>query len=101
MPPPQPAGEQPPLIALPAISLILLTELLTQLDNFLHSTPFIAEDLADFLDRRHTHPRFTAENVIGELSLAAEHLRRLTTGLDPATAAYSHLTDQLGEQQGQ
>ena len=78
--------------------MILLAELLTQLDEFLRSSPTIAADLADFLAARHrASPEFAASNIIDDVSFAAAHLRAITNGIDKHAAEYARIADYLGE----
>jgi hypothetical protein len=72
------AHDTPPPVTLPATSVILLAELLTQMDEFLRSSPLIADDLAGFLaSRDHSHPGFAAFNLIDNVSFTALWLRNL------------------------
>jgi hypothetical protein len=70
-------------VTLPAISAILLADLLTELDAFLRGGGPVVNDLADFLARRgHRHPGYDACVLIDQLSLTAARLRKLTAGED-------------------
>lgn len=78
--------------------MLALTELLTELDEFLRSGPLIADDLASFLaSQGHTHPRFAANNLIDDVSFTAAHLRAITSGLGKTAAGYARLAGHLGE----
>jgi hypothetical protein len=92
-------AEQAPPITLPALTVIMLADLLTELDEFLRSGGTIAANLAGFLDRNgHSHPGFAACNLIDEVSFTAAHLRKLTHGIDKAAAESAYLADHLGEE---
>ncbi|MDA8322944.1 MAG: hypothetical protein M0030_24490 [Actinomycetota bacterium] len=91
-------GDPPPPVTLPAITVILLAELLTQLDDFLRSSPLAADDLADFLGARHrASPDFSANNLIDDVSFTAAHLRAIASGIDRHAAEHAHIADYLGE----
>lgn len=88
----------PPPIMLPAISVILLAEVLTELDEFLRSAPVIAADLAGFLGSRgHTHARFSASNGIDDVSFTAAHLRAITSDTGKLAAEYACLAGYMGD----
>jgi hypothetical protein len=92
-------AEQAPPITLPALTLITLADLLTELDEFLRSGGTVATNLADFLARNgHTHPGFAACNLIDHVSFTAADLRKLTHGLDKTAAESAYLADHLGEE---
>lgn len=91
-------GDPPPPVTLPAITVILLAELLTQLDDFLRRSPLTADDLAAFLGaRHHASPGFSANNLIDDVNFTAAHLRAITSGIDKNAAEYVHIADYLGE----
>jgi hypothetical protein len=78
-------GDSPP-VALPAASVTRLADLLGALDEFLRSCPPAVDDFVNFLGRHgHTHPAFTANNLIDELGFTEAQLRRLTAGAGDAT----------------
>lgn len=73
----EPAAD-PVEIAYPADSLVRLCELLAVLDGFLRSSNEVTALLTVFLaGRGHSHPGFTACNLIDDLSFTAHHLRCL------------------------
>jgi len=45
----------------------------------------------------HTHPGFSAGNLIDEVSFTALHLRNLTHGIDKIGAVAAYLANHLGE----
>ncbi len=91
------ADDALPPIPLPAISVILLADLLTELDEFLRSGPIIADDLASYpASRGHTHPRFAANNMTGDVSFTVDHLWTITNGAGKTAAEYGHLADYFG-----
>src|SRR6266542_2693049 len=84
------ADDALPPITPPAISAILLADL----DEFLRSGPIIADDLASYLaSRGHTHPRFAADNITGDVSFTVDHLWTITNGAGKTAAEYGHLAD--------
>jgi hypothetical protein len=91
-------SDDPAPVTLPAITVILLAELLTQIDEFLRGSPLITAGLADFLAARgRASPEFAASNTIDDLSFTAAHLRAITSGIDKHAAEYAHIADYLGE----
>lgn len=91
-------AEHPPPVTLPAITVILLAELLSQLDEFLRASPLTAGDLSDFLATRgRASPMFSANNIIDDISFTAAHLRAITGGIDKHAAENAHIADNLGE----
>jgi hypothetical protein len=84
----------PAPITLPAISVLRLAELLTELDQFLRSGALIADELVEFLRRRgRHHPGLDAYTLIDEVSFTAARYRRLTEGIDRDAAAYALAAD--------
>jgi hypothetical protein len=68
-------------VTLPAASAAELAALLGTLDEFLRSSPRVADDLARFLSSRGARfPGFDACNLIDELSFTALSFRRLAAG---------------------
>jgi hypothetical protein len=75
-----------PLVTLPGAWVIRLAELLTQLDEFLRSGPAVAGQLARFLaSQGDAHARFSANNLIDDVSFTAAHLRSITHGTGQTT----------------
>lgn len=81
-------SDDPPIL-LPASSVADLAKLLTELDKFLRSDPAIGNALASFLALHgHVHPRFTAYNLVDDVSFTAARLRALA-GIAPSTPGNS------------
>lgn len=77
--------DEPITIAYPIGSLVHLTELLVEIDEFLRSGTDVTDLLTVFMTRLgRTHPGFRACNLIDDLSFTARHIRhirRLVDGL--------------------
>jgi hypothetical protein len=97
------ADDTPRPITLPAITVIQLADLLTELDEFLRSGSTASDALAAYLaSRGHLSPGYQVSLLIDDVSFTAAHLRSLTDGIDKAAAEHAHLAGYFGEdhQQG-
>jgi hypothetical protein len=71
------ADSNPPAtVTLPAESITRLARLLSYLDEFLRNAPSLPDQLTAFMHHRgDDHPRFTANNLIDEVTFTAAWLQ--------------------------
>ena len=83
-----------PTVTLSAIHAVLLTETLTDIDEFLRASsagPALTEFITN--NRDYKHPACAAAAVLDAVGFHAMHMRELTTDLDPQAAVHTGTGD--------